>query len=51
MHAPTSTQRNRLAELVTEADNAIAALNAVVDEALPSLNEQLKTRGPLRLEK
>ena len=51
LHAPTSTQRNRLAELMTEADKAIAAWNAIVDEALPSLNEQLETRGPLRLEK
>ena len=51
LHAPTSTQRDRLAALTTEADKAIAALNAIVDEALPSLNEQLEARGPLRLEK
>ena len=51
MHAPTSTQQNRLDELVTEANEAITALNAIVDEALPPLNEQLKARGPLRLEK
>ncbi|TDI43573.1 MAG: hypothetical protein E2P02_11155 [Acidobacteria bacterium] len=51
LHAPTTTQRRRLAEIMTEADKAIAALHAIVDEALPSLNERLTARGPLRLGK
>lgn len=49
LHGPTEVQRSRLSQLNTEADEAIAELEATIDNAVPRINEMLKAKGPLQL--
>jgi len=49
LHGPTEVQRSRLSQLNAEADEAIAELEATIDNAVPQINEMLKAKGPLQL--
>jgi len=49
LHGPTDVQRARLTQLSTEADKAIAELEATINNAVPRINEMLKAKGPLQI--
>lgn len=45
LHGPTPVQRSRLTRLVSEADEAISALETTVNGELPEINDMLRARG------
>ena len=49
LHGPTGVQRARLTQLSTEADEAIAELEATINMSVPEINRMLQEKGPLQL--
>ena len=49
LHGPTEVQRARLTDLNTEADEAIAELEAAINTSVPEINRMLQEKGPLQL--
>jgi hypothetical protein len=49
LHGPTDVQRARLTQLSTEADKAIAELEATINMSVPEINRMLQEKGPLQL--